>query len=195
MCWRRGDTDTHTHKHTHTNTYTHTHNAYQQSLIITQQQSIRQSHNCVTVFSVDRNQEQQEVLKVKYWLYSWEKGKETGWKTERHLIKLGIKISCKLSLRTGYTVYHLWAVIECCLFWWLCSKRSTHKNCDEIVGPAHSCVVICVIVQCELVIILNANISSFCLGFTGEIKKYTKKVSLYFGFLCRDIIVLWGRSE
>jgi hypothetical protein len=51
-------TYSHTHPHTHKttnthNTHTNTHTPYQQSLIITQQQSLRQCHNCVTVFSVD----------------------------------------------------------------------------------------------------------------------------------------------
>ena len=49
-------------------TLTHTHTPYQQTLTITQQNSLRQCHKCVTVFSVDWLQEQQEVLKVKYWL-------------------------------------------------------------------------------------------------------------------------------
>ena len=79
---------THSHRHTHiykphTLTYIkHTHTSYQQSLIITQQQSLRQCHNGVTVFSVDWLQEQGEVLKVTYWLYSWERSKQTEWKTE-----------------------------------------------------------------------------------------------------------------
>jgi len=38
---------------THTHTHTHTHSPYQQSLIITQQQSLTQCYNCVTIFSVD----------------------------------------------------------------------------------------------------------------------------------------------
>jgi len=42
-----------THKHTHTHTHTHIHTPYQQSLIIPQQQSLTQCHNCVTVLSVD----------------------------------------------------------------------------------------------------------------------------------------------
>ena len=54
----------HTHKHkTHT-----THTPCQHTLTITQQNSLRQCPNCVTVFNVDWLQEQQEVLKVKYWL-------------------------------------------------------------------------------------------------------------------------------
>jgi hypothetical protein len=70
-------------------TQTHTHTPYQQSLIITQQQSLTQCQNCVTVLSVDWLQEQQEVLKVKYWLYSWERSKQTEWKTEKQAIKRG----------------------------------------------------------------------------------------------------------
>ena len=53
-------TDTDTQAPMHTNTYTHTalhrhttHTHYQQSLIITQQNSLRQCPNCVMVFSVD----------------------------------------------------------------------------------------------------------------------------------------------
>jgi hypothetical protein len=81
-------THTHTHWHTHTHTHTqtnkypcsHSHNTnttYQQSLITTQYKSITQYHNCMTVFSVDWLQEQQEVLKVKYWIESWETSKHT----------------------------------------------------------------------------------------------------------------------
>jgi len=29
------------------------------------------------------------VLKVKYWLYSWERSKQTEWKTEKQSIKRG----------------------------------------------------------------------------------------------------------
>ena len=63
----------HAHKHIHAHTafhetLRHTHASYQQTLTITQQNSLRQCPTCVTVFSVDWLQEQQEVLKVKYWL-------------------------------------------------------------------------------------------------------------------------------
>ena len=76
-------------KHTHTQTHKHpcrhshnTHTTCQQTLIFTQQKSLRQWQNCVTVFSVDWLQEQQEVLKVKYLLQSWETSKHS---TEKDL--------------------------------------------------------------------------------------------------------------
>ena len=78
-------THTSTHGLMHTNMYTHrhtthTHTTCQQTLIITQQKSLRQCHNCVTVFSVDWLQEQEEVLKVKYLLQSWKRSKQTKYK-------------------------------------------------------------------------------------------------------------------
>ena len=85
---RQTQTDTHT-QHTHTHTHTHTH--YQQSLVITQQQSSTQCHNCVAVFSVDWLQEEGEVLKVKYWLYSWKRSKQTKWKNRKTISKRGYK--------------------------------------------------------------------------------------------------------
>ena len=70
-----------------------------------------------------------------------------------------------------------------------------YKKCDEILEPADGCVLICVNVQYEPVVILNGNISLLCVELTAEIGKYTKQVSSYFGFLCRFIRELWGRSE
>jgi len=62
----------------------------------------------------------------------------------------------------------------CCLS----SKQQTHINCDEIVGPAVSCVVISANVLCEPVIILNGNISLLCLGLTAEIANIQFKVEV-----------------
>jgi len=58
-------------------------------------------------------------------------------------------------------------------FWWLSSKHSNHKNCNEIVGPADSCYVICVNVQCVPLLILNCNLSLLHLRATAKIGKYT----------------------
>ena len=54
-------------------------------------------------------------------------------------------------------------------------KEQTKRNCDEIVGPVDSCVVLCVNVQCEPVIILNGAISLLCVGLTAEIENIQKK--------------------
>ena len=70
------DTDTqspmHTNTYTHTQPYTDTQHIHTHILPTntdhTQQNSLRQNRNCVTVFSVDWLQEQQEVLKENYLL-------------------------------------------------------------------------------------------------------------------------------
>jgi hypothetical protein len=52
--------------------------------------------------------------------------------------------------------------------------KSRHTTTDGTVGPADICAVICVNAQCELVMILNGNISLLHLGLTAEIKMYIK---------------------
>ena len=53
---------------------------------------------------------------------------------------------------------------------------------DEIVVPANSCVVVCVNVQCEPVIILNYNIPLLCVRITARLKMY--KISNFISLLC-----------
>ena len=59
------------------------------------------------------------------------------------------------------------------------SKQETHKNCDETVGPADSCVVICVNVQCELVTILDSRILLLYLVLTTEIGNIQKSQFIF----------------
>ena len=64
------------------------------------------------------------------------------------------------------------------------------QKLDQTVGPADSCVVICVNVHCVPVIILNGSISLLCVGLTDKFGKYTKKVSFYLCFLLLSVEVL-----
>ena len=174
MCWRRSDIDrqTHTHRHTHTH-IPHTHTPYQQSLIITQQQSLTQCHNCVMVLSVDWLQEKEyEILAVQLGKEQTDRVKNT-----KTVIKCGHnnKLQTVTDTQQDTPCIICWQSLTDDYFWWLSSKQRTHKNCNEIVGPADSCVLICVNVQCEPVVILNGNISLLCLGLTDEIGKIQNK--------------------
>jgi hypothetical protein len=72
------------------------------------------------------------------------------------------------------------------------NKQLTHKNSDEIVRPTDNYVLISINSLFEPVIIVNPNKSLS--GANSQDSKYTKKVSSYFGLLCRGITELWGRS-
>ena len=91
--------DTHAHAHT---THTHTQTPCQHTLIITQQNSLRQCPNCATVFNVDWLQEQQEVLKVKYWLRV---GKQANRPSEKDLNLLHTNHSVS-GATTGYLLFN-----------------------------------------------------------------------------------------
>ena len=154
----------HTHMHTH---------------IHIDQNSLWQCLNCVTVFTVDWLQEQEEVLKVKYWLYSWERSKQAEWKAQKRSVKIRLRHPNRLQTVTDTEQDTLCNICGQSLtddcFWCHSSKQQTHKNCAEIVGPAVSCVVISVNVLCEPVMILNGNISLLCLGLTAEIANIQNK--------------------
>jgi len=53
--------------------------------------------------------------------------------------------------------------------------NSVYTNCDEIIVPANSCVVVWVNVQCELVIILNGNIPLLCMWLATKIENIQNK--------------------
>jgi len=122
----------HTHTHTNTHTHTHTHTTHTYTQTHTHRYTHRHTHTHCLPTTTDHHtaavhktmsqlcdgiqcrltagtagSSKGEILVVQL-------GKgQTDWVKKRKTFnKIGEKISCKLSLRTGYTVYKLWAVID-----------------------------------------------------------------------------------